>query len=723
MDKKVIIFIMVVALIIITGGFLLVKPYFFPAKNGPGWISSQESINKGEVVAPAKVLEVVLDYNSAAKPKLAVAGLTIKNGYAPAVEATKKEYKLEIWGGSDILETVFFDVPNKFGEEEAAPSAQKVTFILTAGWVANADALRIMDSAGSIVLAKKLENIPEIDNQPNFETLSQNTPGVLGKIMSFFWPPAVSAVGDGYLDIVFVGDKYADQSAFKAEIEAYRNRLEQIEPFKSRAGQIKYRNIFKFDGGYCKLAPGASFPVCDTAKVQNDVNSAAVPNDKIVILLNNPQNGGTFSGASYGGFSAINATCCSAVINWLPIPQYQDTTTASSVFVHEMGGHLLGGLIDEYQVPGGQSSLANSNCYEGPRPNSAWLDLVAPNDYVQGCYTPTAWRSYEKSIMGQEPNIDYFNAPSQQIINAKMDAFTRAFVNTSAPTVAIISPSAGSTVSGTVAVSATLSDDLGIARVNLYVDGILYKTQYLAPFNFSWNSATFSNGPHQLEVRAYDVPGNMGSAKVMVTVADGGNVQVPLAKGAQEGESLITMPAGVYTITENMALGWDFGSVVCDSAYTTGDSKAMNVKVTAGKTTTCTFTNCSNDESTAPKITSISPLDAKEDGAGFKMTINGSNFTTGSKVVFKEKERTTTFISGQQLTAQIPADALTLAGVFEVTVTNPATSPACNKQISNSRKFTIKSSLAAPQKPKPNEDFTNPPTGTGGGDFLVPDNP
>jgi len=61
---------------------------------------------------------------------------------------------------------------------------------------------------------------------------------------------------------------------------------------------------------------------------------------------------------------------------------------------------------------------------------------------------------------------------------------------------------------------------VGVEKVELYVDGNLATTDLLAPYSFSWNTASITNGLHTLTVKAYDQAGNIGtSATVTVTVS------------------------------------------------------------------------------------------------------------------------------------------------------------------------------------------------------------
>ncbi|WP_257449824.1 Ig-like domain-containing protein [Archangium lipolyticum] len=87
-----------------------------------------------------------------------------------------------------------------------------------------------------------------------------------------------------------------------------------------------------------------------------------------------------------------------------------------------------------------------------------------------------------------------------------------------APVVAISEPAPGIKVTGSVRVSANATDNLGVARVEFFVDGALIGSDTTAPFAVSWSSGSMASGNHVLTARAYDAAGNMGtSAPVQVT--------------------------------------------------------------------------------------------------------------------------------------------------------------------------------------------------------------
>jgi thermitase len=83
----------------------------------------------------------------------------------------------------------------------------------------------------------------------------------------------------------------------------------------------------------------------------------------------------------------------------------------------------------------------------------------------------------------------------------------------------IDSPTDGSSVSGTVIVDASATSEVGISKVDLYVNNVLSGTQTAEPFAFAWNTSGLS-GWQVLTTKAYDVTGNVAtSAPVDVNVA------------------------------------------------------------------------------------------------------------------------------------------------------------------------------------------------------------
>jgi hypothetical protein len=92
--------------------------------------------------------------------------------------------------------------------------------------------------------------------------------------------------------------------------------------------------------------------------------------------------------------------------------------------------------------------------------------------------------------------------------------------DTTPPTVSLTAPSAGSTVNGTVMVSANASDNVGVAGVQFKLDGgNLGAEDTTAPYSVSWDTTQATNGSHTLTAVARDAAHNTTtSSGVSVTV-------------------------------------------------------------------------------------------------------------------------------------------------------------------------------------------------------------
>ncbi len=100
--------------------------------------------------------------------------------------------------------------------------------------------------------------------------------------------------------------------------------------------------------------------------------------------------------------------------------------------------------------------------------------------------------------------------------------FAVAVPDTTLPTVGLTAPAAGATVSGTVTVSATASDNVGVVGVQFLLDGApLLAEDTTTPYSISWTTTSTTNGAHTLSARARDAAGNLGLAtNVGVTVSN-----------------------------------------------------------------------------------------------------------------------------------------------------------------------------------------------------------
>lgn len=86
---------------------------------------------------------------------------------------------------------------------------------------------------------------------------------------------------------------------------------------------------------------------------------------------------------------------------------------------------------------------------------------------------------------------------------------TRSAEDTIAPSVKIASPQSGQQLAGqTTSVQVNASDNVGVVKNELYVDGVLTGTSSTAPFTIKWTTRKAAAGAHELHCKAYDAAGN-----------------------------------------------------------------------------------------------------------------------------------------------------------------------------------------------------------------------
>jgi len=121
--------------------------------------------------------------------------------------------------------------------------------------------------------------------------------------------------------------------------------------------------------------------------------------------------------------------------------------------------------------------------------------------------------------------------------------------DTTAPTISVTAPTNGSTVSGIVTITASASDNVGVAKVEFYVDGTLRSTDTTSPYSWSWDTTTFANSSHTIVAKAYDAANNIGtSTTVSVTVSNtgGGDTTAPSVS--------VTAPANGSTVSGTVTI-------------------------------------------------------------------------------------------------------------------------------------------------------------------------
>src|SRR5439155_765463 len=132
------------------------------------------------------------------------------------------------------------------------------------------------------------------------------------------------------------------------------------------------------------------------------------------------------------------------------------------------------------------------------------LSGVGTTQVVKVRFTPTTTSTVSANIT--------FTA-NGGTVSAVVTGSATGNADTSPPTVSINSPTSSATVSGSITLTATATDNVGVAGVQFKLDGANLGTEVTtAPYTLPWTTTTVSNGPHTLTAAARDAAGNLATS-------------------------------------------------------------------------------------------------------------------------------------------------------------------------------------------------------------------
>ena len=174
-----------------------------------------------------------------------------------------------------------------------------------------------------------------------------------------------------------------------------------------------------------------------------------------------------------------------------------------------------------------------------------------------------------------------------------------AWTTTGGDTTAPTATASESGTSGTITLSATASDNVGVTNVQFYIDGALVGSDATSPYSITFNSTTLANGTHSLVAKAYDAAGNIGtSTAVSFSVSNAtSGTELVLNGGFESGTTSWTQTSGVigaftpHTGTNDAYL-CGYGSAHTDYIY-------QQIAIPSTATATLTFwVNITTSETT-----------------------------------------------------------------------------------------------------------------------------
>lgn len=190
------------------------------------------------------------------------------------------------------------------------------------------------------------------------------------------------------------------------------------------------------------------------------------------------------------------------------------TDTINSLVLKARGDQCFGSPAITVSVDGKNVLTANLS-------STSWTNYTLTANFASGNHAVSV--SFTNPYTKQNKNrVMCVRAAVVDVLTAFHDVTTPPppSSDTTPPTVSVTSPTGGTTVSGTISVSANASDNVGVTKVEFYIDGVMVSSNTASPYNYSWLTTSYSNASHIVKAVAYDAANNNSSSSVTVTVSN-----------------------------------------------------------------------------------------------------------------------------------------------------------------------------------------------------------
>lgn len=217
----------------------------------------------------------------------------------------------------------------------------------------------------------------------------------------------------------------------------------------------------------------------------------------------------------WGGIAYVDQLCksipfsVSSIYTTFPVsPVY---SWPSYVVAHELG-HTMGSKHTHACAWNGNNT-AIDGCYN---PEGTCARPVVPQGFkgtiMSYCHVSSAGIDFGQGF-GPQPL-----AVIQKAVAAATCLKGASNVDTTKPTVTITNPVANASLSGSVSIDATASDNVGVTRVDFQANGVAIGSDTTSPYSASFNTSGIANGAITFKATAYDLAGNTESASVSANV-------------------------------------------------------------------------------------------------------------------------------------------------------------------------------------------------------------
>ncbi|KRB87267.1 CehA/McbA family metallohydrolase [Duganella sp. Root198D2] len=404
----------------------------------------------------------------------------------------------------------------------------------------------------------------------------------------------------------------ADGDEAMALCEVMNTSAFSVNTTETETGRSNYE-------GACKKALEAGFHVAFTTDQDNHcANWGASYTNRTGVLI---PNGTALSTASF--MDAVRARRVFA------------TMDKTSQLVLTANGHIMGerftnsgtlNLVANFTSSSGKT-VSTSEFYEGVPGRNGTVTLLAAS--ANTTITPADGAHFYYAKVTQDDGNILWSAP----VWVTQQGSTGG--DTVAPTVS--ASSTGS--SGTITLNANATDNVGVTKVEFYVDGALKGSDTAAPWSYAFNSTGVSNGSHVLTAKAFDAAGNSAlSSGVNFSVNNTTtSQQLMLNSGFESGSTSWSASSGVITSDSSVLAhggtwkAWmnGYGSAHTDTIY-----QQVSIPSTATSATLGFWLKITSDETTTTQAYDTLKVQVRSSSGAVLATLaTYSNLNKGSSYV------------------------------------------------------------------------------------------
>lgn len=220
-------------------------------------------------------------------------------------------------------------------------------------------------------------------------------------------------------------------------------------------------------------------------------------------------------GASYTNRTGVlipngTAMTSTSFIDALKARRVYATMDKNSQLVFTANGHVMGErftnsgpltLVSNFTNSAGRTA-ATVAIYEGVPGRKGTVTLMSST--ATNTITPTIGEHFYYAKVTQDDGKILWSAPVWVTQSSGSG-------DTTAPTVSATE----SGTSGTITLSANATDNVGVTKVDFYVDNVLKGSKTSAPYSITLNSTTLTNAGHTLIAKAYDAANNIGNSNAV----------------------------------------------------------------------------------------------------------------------------------------------------------------------------------------------------------------